>query len=124
MVETNVHYPTDISLLFDATRKVIELSARLSADQGLSDWRQHGYNVRHLKRHLRAAQSTKHRKAHNEAQKAKNDARVIEAHASYLGVAQGYLDNARETLAKSAVSGIESLAAKIEIETFMKHAER
>ena len=124
VVETDVHYPTDISLLFDATRKVIELSARLSADQGLSDWRQHAYNVRHLKRHLRAAQSTKHRKAHNEAQKEKNDARVIEAHASYLGVAQGYLDNARETLAKSAVSGIESLAAKIEIETYMKHAER
>lgn len=124
VVETNVHYPTDISLLFDATRKVIELSARLSADQGLSDWRQHAYNVRHLKRHLRAAQSTKHRKAHNEAQKEKNDARVIEAHASYLGVAQGYVDNARETLAKSAVSGIESLAAKIEIETYMKHAER
>lgn len=124
VVETDVHYPTDISLLFDATRKVIELSARLSADQGLSDWRQHAYNVRHLKRHLRAAQSTKHRKAHNEAQKEKYDARVIEAHASYLGVAQGYLDNARETLAKSAVSGIESLAAKIEIETYMKHAER
>ncbi len=124
VVETDVHYPTDISLLFDATRKVIELSARRSADQGLSDWRQHAYNVRHLKRHLRAAQSTKHRKAHNEAQKEKNDARVIEAHASYLGVARGYLDNARETLAKSAVPGIESLAAKIEIETYMKHAER
>ena len=119
-----MHYPTDISLLFDATRKVIELSARLSADQGLSDWRQHAYNVRHLKRHLRAAQSTKHRNAHNEAQKEKKDARVIEAHACCLGVAQGYLDNARETLAKSAVSGIESLAAKIEIETYMKHAER
>ena len=124
VVETDVHYPTDISLLFDATRKVIELSGRLSADQGLSDWRQHAYNVRHLKRHLRAAQSTKHRMARCEAQKAKNEARVIEAHASYLGVAQGYLDNARETLAKSAVSGIESLAAKIEIETYMKHAER
>jgi len=72
-----VHYPTDISLLFDATRKVIELSARLSADQGLSDWRQHAYNVRHLKRHLRAAQSTKHSKARSEAQKEINDERVI-----------------------------------------------
>jgi IS5 family transposase len=40
-----VHYPTDINLLFDATRKVIELTARLSADQGMSDWRQHAYNV-------------------------------------------------------------------------------
>ena len=37
-----------INLLFDATRKVIELTARLSADQGMSDWRQHAYNVKHL----------------------------------------------------------------------------
>ncbi|MBK8118688.1 MAG: ISNCY family transposase [Sulfuritalea sp.] len=68
VVETNVHYPTDISLLFDACRKVIELTARLSADQGSSDWRQHAYNVKQVKRHLRAAQSTKRRKGRNDAQ--------------------------------------------------------
>jgi len=59
-----------------------------------------------------------------EAQKEKNDARVIAAHASYLEVAQSYLDKARQTLARTAGGGIESLAAKIEIETFIKHAER
>jgi hypothetical protein len=58
VVETNVHYPTDISLLFDATRKVIELTATLCATVGLTDWRQHVYNVFHLKRALRTAQST------------------------------------------------------------------
>ena len=124
VVETNVHYPTDISLLFDACRKVIELTARLSADQGLSDWRQHAYNVKHVKRHLRAAQSTKHRKARNDAQQENNGERVIEAHQAYLGVAQGYLDKARETLAKPVVWGVEYLAAKVEIEKFIKHADR
>lgn len=84
-----MHYPTDINLLFDATRKVIELTARLGSDQGLPDWRQHAYNVRHLKRHLRAAQNAKHSKARNEAQKATNDTRMIEAHKTYLEVAQG-----------------------------------
>jgi hypothetical protein len=124
VVETNVHYPTDISLLFDATRKVIELSADLSADQGLSDWRQHAYNVKHVKRHLRAAQSTKHRKARNDAQQEKNDAHVVEAHQSYLVVAKGYLDKARETLAKPVAWGVEYLAAKVEIEKFIHHADR
>ena len=119
-----MHYPTDISLLFDATRKVIELTARLSAEQGLSDWRQHAYNVRHLKRHLRAAQSAKRGKARNDAQQEKNNGRVIEAHQYYLEVAQDYLDKARETLARSAVGRIDLLAAKIEIETFIKHADR
>jgi hypothetical protein len=116
--------PTDISLLFDATRKVIELTSDLSAAQGFSDWRQHAYNVRHVKRHLRAAQSTKHRKARTDAQQAQNNQRVIEAHQSYLEVAQGYLDNARETLAKPVVCGALHLAAKMEIDAFITHADR
>jgi transposase, IS5 family len=124
VVETNVHFPTDISLLFDATRKVIELTARLSADLGSSEWRQHSYNVRHLKRHLRAAQSTKQRKAHSEAHRQKNETRVIEAHARYLEVAEGYLDKARQTLAGTHAGNLTHLAARIEIEGFIKHAER
>ncbi len=118
-----MHYPTDISLLFDATRKLVELSARLSADQAerLAPAR---LQRQAPQRNLRAAQSTKHRTARSEAQKEKNDARVIEAHKAYLEVAQGYLDKARQTLARTAGGGIESLAAKIEIETFIKHAER
>ncbi len=40
VVETDVHYPTDINLLFDAIRKVITLIARLSDVIGISDWRQ------------------------------------------------------------------------------------
>ena len=124
VVETDVHYPTDINLLFDATRKVIELTARLGSDQGLPDWRQHAYNVKQVKRHLRAAQSTKRRKGRNDVQQEKNDERVIEAHQSYLEVAQGYLDKARQTLAKPVAWGVEHLAAKIEIEAFIQHADR
>ena len=59
MVETNVHYPTDISLLYDAMRKVIELTASLSIKQGLSDWRQSKYNVRQIKRQVRLTQNKK-----------------------------------------------------------------
>ncbi len=45
VVETNVHYPTDINLLYDAMRKVVELSARLCEERGLLKWRQYAYNV-------------------------------------------------------------------------------
>ena len=127
MVKTDVHFPTDISLLFDATRNVIELSFDLSTDLGLSDWRQQAYNLRQLKRHLRAAQSTKHRKARNEVQKEKNAERVIEAHKSYLELARSNLDKARQTLVSGAACDhdeVKFLAAKTEIETFIAHAER
>ena len=109
---------------FDATRKVIELTADHCAELGRSDWRQHAYNLKQLKRGLRAAQSAKHSKARNDAQKEKNDARLIAAHTDYLELAQGYLDKARETLAKTAASNTAHLAARIEIEAFITHAER
>lgn len=40
MVKTDVHFPTDISLLFDAIRKVIILTSRLSLEFGGPGWRQ------------------------------------------------------------------------------------
>ena len=40
VVETDVHYPTDINLLFDAMRKVITLIARVCEELGLTGWRQ------------------------------------------------------------------------------------
>jgi len=127
VVETNVHFPTDISLLQDAMRKVVQLTARLSEEHGVSDWRQHAYNERHLKRLMRTAQNKKRSKAKSEEQKGKNEALIIEAHQAYLDVAQGYLSKARDTLIKLAAQGFTDLlaiAAKLEIEGFMKHADR
>jgi len=56
VVETNVHYPTDITLLYDAMRKVITLTAGLCEWHDESGWRQHVYNVKHVKRKMRTAQ--------------------------------------------------------------------
>ena len=39
VVETDVHYPTDINLLFDAMRKVIVLIMALCDDLDVSGWR-------------------------------------------------------------------------------------
>jgi len=68
--QTNVHFH-DINLLFDAMRKVVTLTAELSERHGMSDWRQHAYNVRHLKRLMRAAQNKKRSRAKSEEQQAK-----------------------------------------------------
>ena len=127
VVETDVHYPTDINLLLDAMRKVIELTARQCDSHSLSDWRQHAYNVNHLKRLMRTAQNKKRSKAHSDAQKAKNGALIIEAHQEYLDMAQRYLSKAQGTLAALVAGGAVSpldLAARVEIEGFMAHATR
>jgi len=126
VVETNVHYPTDINLLYDAMRKVITLTAQWCDQHDVSDWRQHAYNVRHLKRLMRAAQNKKRSKARSEAQQEENVTLIAQAHQNYLGVAERYLKKAQDTLAlldKRASNEFDVLK-KLEIEGFMRHAIR
>jgi IS5 family transposase len=127
VLETNVHFPTDINLLFDAMRKVITLTAQWCDRLDLSDWRQHKYNVRHVKRLMRTAQNRKRSKAKSEEQKTKNAALIVTAHQEYLDVAEHYLAKAKATLAmlaqRAGTSDLD-LAAGLEIEGFMVHALR
>jgi len=99
VVETDVHYPTDINLLYDAMRKVITLLARWCDEHDASDWRQHAYNVRHIKRLMRSAQNKKRSKAKSEEQQKKNETLIVKAHQAYLDTAEFYLNKARDTLA-------------------------
>ena len=105
MVETGVHFPSDTSLLFDAMRKVITLSAQWCDEHGISQWRQYAYNVRHLKRHLRTAQNSKRSKARSEQQQQDNATRIVDAHQDYLDLAEHYLEKAQATLALLASHG-------------------
>ena len=126
VVETDVHYPTDINLLYDAMRKVITLTAQWCEQNDLSDWRQNAYNVRHVKRLMRTAQNKKRGKAQSEEQKQKNAALIVEAHQDYLKVAERYLNKARETMVlldKLATHEFD-VVKKLEIEGFMQHALR
>ena len=58
-------------------RKVITLTAHWCEEHGRSDWRQHAYNVNHIKRCMRHAQNKKRSNAQSEAQREKNAALVI-----------------------------------------------
>ena len=127
VVETDVHFPTDINLLLDAMRKVITLTAQWCKVRNLSDWRQSAYNINQLKRLQRTAQNKKRSKAKSPEQVQKNEALIIEAHQRYLEVCQRDLDKARQTLAlieQQGLTGPIEMAMKIEIEGFMVHAVR
>jgi transposase, IS5 family len=41
VVETNIHYPTESTLIGDGLRKILALAAELAAEHGLGGWRQH-----------------------------------------------------------------------------------
>ena len=127
VVETNVHYPTDINLLYDAMRKLITLIAELCDQHGASDWRQHTYNVRHVKRLMRTAQNKKRGKSQSTQRQEERDALIVKAHQDYLDVAQTYLNKAGATLAVLAQQGLSSpwdIVMVLQIGGFMDHAAR
>lgn len=50
VAETNIHYPTESSLIRDGLRKVLSLAAQLAALYGLVGWRQHKHLWKKVKR--------------------------------------------------------------------------
>lgn len=131
VVETDVHYPTDINLLFDALRKVISLMGVLCKEMGLSDWRQFGYNLRKAKRLFRKAQQIKRSRSKDDKKKAQREALIKEAHQTYLKVASHYLDKAEKTMQSVSVlspgnsdGGLTLAIALDEIEKYIAHGRR
>lgn len=49
VVETNIHYPTESSLISDGLAKVVPLAARLAALHGQPGWRQHEHLLQNVK---------------------------------------------------------------------------
>jgi IS5 family transposase len=56
VVETDVHFPTDINLLWDAARKTMVLTHRLCELTGTDGWRQTSHNLKKVKRQYRTVQ--------------------------------------------------------------------
>lgn len=71
VVETNIHYPTDSSLILDGIRKIIELSEPLATARGLSGWRQHAQLLKVVKRVARQIARIAAKKGPNYAERLK-----------------------------------------------------
>ncbi|MCK5014591.1 MAG: ISNCY family transposase, partial [Candidatus Omnitrophica bacterium] len=84
VVETNVHYPTDSNLLFDATRKAVELTAQLCSKLKIPGWRQNKSLVLKCKNMLHAIQNLRHSTSTNEEKKARRTQELKKQHADYV----------------------------------------
>ena len=54
VVETNIHYPTESTLIGDGLRKIVRLAAELAAEHGLEGWRQHQHLLRKVRKLVHA----------------------------------------------------------------------
>ena len=124
VVETDVHYPTDINLLLDALRKGIETCAGLCAELDLSDWRQSAYNIRCLKKAYRRVQQLKRSSAKDPERRAARQAEIEQAYRDYLTLAEGFLVRARDTRAMLKIAYGLPPAVLAELDGYLAHAER
>jgi hypothetical protein len=124
VVETNVHYPTDINLLYDAMRKIITLVATLCALCFLTEWRQSSHNLKTVKRFFRKTQKLRHSTSKNPKKKEEIEKVIIKSHLEYIDVSKGFLEKARNTIKKVDHGGAMAIAIISEIEEYMKHADR
>ena len=124
VVETNMHYPTDINLLFDAIRKVIVLTAQLCSAVGISGWRQSGYSIKRIKKFFRKAQNLKRSSSKDATKKEKRERRIIEAHQSYIDLVASFVEKAGQTLTIVRKEQLGQEKKLQEIEEYINHAQR
>ena len=127
VVETDVHYPTDANLLFDAMRKIISLIAIICSEIGITDWRQSHHNITKIKRLLRGIQKLKRSKSKDEKKREERDSLIATEHQKYIDVCQGFVFKSKETIRilreMMTLSTFQNLRLST-IEEYIRHAER
>ena len=112
----------------DAIRKVIQLNGQWCERHGLSDWRQHRYNVKQVKKALRLAQQRKRASGRTAAQKENCVRALKQAHQELMDLSQCFLKKSALTGEKigrsSACLSPLDLGLLEQIRCFTAHAHR
>ena len=127
VVETDVHYPTDTNLLYDAIRKTIHLTAIICSEIGITVWRQSHHNIMKVKGLLRCIQKLKRSTSKDKAKIEKRDKLIIMEHQNYIDVCQGFISKAEETIRLLRELGFLSMTQELRlttIEKYIRHAKR
>jgi hypothetical protein len=91
VVETNIHYPTESSLIVDGTRKLVELCVRLYENYEIAGWRQHEHLLKKVKQTARQIARISARKGAN------YQPRLEQQYRKLLGRAKVILSRAAQT---------------------------
>ena len=106
VVETNIHHPTESSLIEDGLGKVVTLAAELAAAHDQSGWRQHEHLLQKVKEIVREISRTSRAKS-------KGADRLKPGYQRLLALAEDLLQRARQLLAtlnfRTKGSGIDWL---------------
>ena len=123
VVKTNVHYPTDINLLYDAMRKIILLTGRLCAERLMPGWRQAEHIIRKIKRNLWRIQKLKRTGGCDEEKK---ERKLKRAHKEYIAEANHYLGRAQEDIGRleCQITSKKELKILLLLKEYVQDAQR
>lgn len=124
VVETDVHYPTDINLLFDAVRKTITLISKLCDKFEISGWRKSTYNIKTFKRTYQKIQKMKQSTSKDDTKKSFREAEIKKLYQRYISMAELYFQRTEDSLLELKDMDNSALLKAIEIEGYLNHGYR
>jgi len=121
VVKTDVHFPTDINLLYDAVRKVVMLLSSLCASQGMSNYRQWKHTLYKVKKLYTTTQRLRHSTSSDPEKKARRQEEIKELHRQYCDLCESHLDTASAALYLFTCKDLSTVILISEIEKFITY---
>jgi transposase, IS5 family len=115
VVETDVHFPTDINLLWDALRKSVTLTQRACELRDIAGWRQADYLLRIAKKQMRIIQRIRDKKGEDNQNELKS-ATIV-----YIETAKALFDRVVQTLPQLAGRSVMTEYTIDEIKRFVNY---
>ena len=117
VAETNVHYPTDSSLIRDGVRKIIAVAVVLAGMFGLDGWRQHQHLYRKVRKLARNIDRVARGKRPDRQQRLKSLYREL---LTVAGTICGRAREHQEEIRRKGCLTPEAMALEAELETFIQ----
>jgi hypothetical protein len=117
VVETNIHWPAESTLIRDGVRKIIELCVQIASALNLTGWRQAHHLLRKVKQHSRKIERIAARKGPRYQKRIKLEYRQL------LKLSGKIIERARQLL--SAAKSTPALSALVEeLQVFLDRTEQ
>jgi hypothetical protein len=124
VVETDVHFPTDVNLLYDAMRVLLQLCAQFSATYDLKGWRQFKNCLKKLRKAMRVIQKLKHSTSKDAAKQQAKAEQIAKAHQTFISLSAAHLKRVDETVAQLASQYAVCEIQLAKPRPFIAHAQR
>ncbi len=119
-----MHYPTDSNLLFDAMRKIINLSQTLCDHVGITTFRQAKYNLKQVKRAFHRVRRVHYSTSRDPRKREAKQQEVQQIYQNYLALCEDYMERAAVLVDAYSNAGVTEMALSAEISRYIEHAKR